>query len=64
MVFQYMSENVKVSLYVPERMEQEIDRLVEKGLFTTKTDVYQEALRRLLLDYRDHDVPGKGQKNR
>lgn len=59
MLFQYMSENVKVSFYVPERMEREIDHLVQEGLFTTKTDVYQEALRRLLLEYRGLDVPGK-----
>lgn len=58
-----MSENVKVSFYVPERMEREIERLVREGLFTTKTDVYQEALRRLLLEYRDLDVPGKDRGN-
>jgi Arc/MetJ-type ribon-helix-helix transcriptional regulator len=58
-----MSENVKVSFYVPEQMEQEIDHLVQEGLFTTKTDLYQEALRRLLLDYRDLDVPGKSRGN-
>ncbi len=52
-----MSENVKVSFYVTERIEEEVERLVENGLFTTKTDVYQEALRRLLLEYRDVDEP-------
>lgn len=46
-----MSENVKVSLYLPERMERAVADLVDSGYFTTKTDVYQEALRRLLLDY-------------
>ncbi len=48
-----MSDNVKVSLYLPERLEREVEELVEKGRFTTKTDVYQEAVRRLLLEYQD-----------
>ncbi|MFB6077081.1 MAG: hypothetical protein ABEK12_03050 [Candidatus Nanohaloarchaea archaeon] len=47
-----MSENVKVSLYLPEDLEEQVEDLVEAGTFTTKTDVYQEAIRRLLLDYR------------
>lgn len=46
-----MGENVKVSLYLPERLEEKVEELVEAGTFTTKTDVYQEAVRRLLLDY-------------
>lgn len=48
-----MSDNRKVSFYVPERIEEEVESLVEEGLFTTKTDVYQEALRRLLVEYND-----------
>lgn len=47
-----MAENTKVSFYVPAEIETEVEALVEEGLFTTKTDVYQEALRRLLIEYR------------
>lgn len=59
MLFQYMPESVKVSLYVTEQLDRAVERLVERGLFTTKTDVYQEALRRLLLEYRE-DVGSRG----
>lgn len=51
-----MSDNVKVSFYIPRELEQEIGRMVERGLFTTKTDVYQEALRRLLIDYQRFEL--------
>lgn len=62
MLFQYMPESVKVSFYVTERIDEEVDELVQNGLFTTKTDVYQEALRRLLLEYTDvnEDRPQNG----
>ncbi len=58
-----MSESVKVSFYVTERIEEDVEQLVESGLFTTKTDVYQEALRRLLLEYQDADESVSSRRN-
>lgn len=51
-----MSDNVKVSFYIPQELDREIEEMVDQGLFTTKTDVYQEALRRLLLDYQEFQL--------
>lgn len=46
-----MSDNVKESFYLPQVLDAAVEGLVADGAFTTKTDVYQEAVRRLLLDY-------------
>ncbi len=44
-------ENRKVSFYLPAPVADAVTELVEDGVFTTKTDLYQEAVRRLLLSY-------------
>ena len=35
---------------LPEQLEREVDKLVEKGFYTNKSDVIRDAVRRLVLE--------------
>lgn len=45
-----------VSVRLSDELNEEIDRLVEEGLFKDKTDAFHEAVRLLLLQYDDYDL--------
>ena len=41
----------KLSISLPEQMDAEIEELVKKGVFSTKTAVIEEGLRMLFMKY-------------
>lgn len=45
-----------VSVRLSDELNEEIDRMVEKGLFKDKTDAFHEAVRLLMLQYQDYDL--------
>ena len=45
-----------VSVRLSERLNQEIDYMVEEGIFKDKTDAFHEAVRLLLKEYDDLDI--------
>jgi len=42
-----------VSVRLSDRLNDELDRLVEEGVFKDKTDAFHEAVRQLLRDYEE-----------
>lgn len=45
-----------VSVRLSDQLNDEIEEMVEKGLFKDKTDAFHEAVRLLLLKYQDVDL--------
>lgn len=45
---------------LPEGIVHEVDRLVERGLYTNKSDVIRDALRKLILEKQIGSVPNTG----
>ncbi|MFB6145225.1 MAG: ribbon-helix-helix domain-containing protein [Candidatus Nanohaloarchaea archaeon] len=45
-----------VSVRLSDELNEEIDRMVEDGLFKDKTDAFHEAVRLLLLKYDDFEL--------
>lgn len=45
-----------VSVRLSDRLNEEIERMVEQGLFKDKTDAFHEAVRLLMLKYRDVEL--------
>ncbi|HIG96521.1 TPA: ribbon-helix-helix protein, CopG family [Candidatus Woesearchaeota archaeon] len=45
---------------VPEGLMKEVDKLVDNGLYTNKSDVIRDALRKLILDKQIGTVPHTG----
>ena len=45
---------------LPEGLMQEVDVLVEKGLYTNKSEVIRDALRQLILERQIGSVPNTG----
>lgn len=45
-----------VSVRLSDRLNEEIDEMVESGLFKDKTDAFHEAVRLLLQEYDDLDI--------
>ncbi|MDO8655896.1 MAG: ribbon-helix-helix domain-containing protein [Nanoarchaeota archaeon] len=45
---------------LPEGLMQEVDVLVEKGLYTNKSEVIRDALRQLILERQLGSVPNTG----
>ncbi len=45
---------------LPQGLMQEVDKLVDKGLYTNKSDVIRDALRRLILQRQIGSVPNRG----
>jgi len=45
---------------LPEGIVHEVDRLVEKGLYTNKSDVIRDALRKLILEKQIGSIPDTG----
>ncbi len=45
-----------VSVRLSDELNEEIDRMVEEGLFKDKTDAFHEAVRLLLLQYEDYSL--------
>ena len=43
----------RITLNITEQMDEEIEELVNKGVFSTKTAVIEEALRMLFIKYSD-----------
>lgn len=57
----YYSSIVEVAqVRLPEGIVQEVDRLVERGLYTNKSDVIRDALRKLILEKQIGSVPNTG----
>ena len=44
-------ETKKLSLLLPAPMYDSLESLVESGIFSSKTDIIREAIRRLTLEY-------------
>lgn len=42
-----------ISVKLPVRLLQGVDRLIEEGYFQNRSDAFREAVRRLLVTYRD-----------
>jgi Arc/MetJ-type ribon-helix-helix transcriptional regulator len=47
-----MATTVKVSARIPKGLAKRMDRLVEEGLYSSRSEVIKDALRRFLLDER------------
>lgn len=45
-----------VSVRLSDELNEEIDRMVENGVFKDKTDAFHEAVRLLLLKYKEFDL--------
>lgn len=45
-----------VSVRLSDELNDELDRMVESGLFKDKTDAFHEAVRLLLLNYDDYEL--------
>ncbi|MBU0459998.1 MAG: ribbon-helix-helix domain-containing protein [Candidatus Woesearchaeota archaeon] len=45
---------------LPERLMEEVDNLVDKGLYTNKSDVIRDALRKLILEKQIGTIPNTG----
>lgn len=45
-----------VSVRLSDELNEELDRLVEEGVFKDKTDAFHEAVRLLLLKYDDYEL--------
>ncbi|MFB6144581.1 MAG: type II toxin-antitoxin system ParD family antitoxin [Candidatus Nanohaloarchaea archaeon] len=45
-----------VSVRLSDRLNEEIEAMVEAGLFKDKTDAFHEAVRLLLKEYDDLDI--------
>lgn len=45
---------------LPQGIIEEVDRLVERGLYTNKSDVVRDALRRLILEKQVGSIPNIG----
>ena len=45
-----------VSVRLSDELNDELDRMVDEGLFKDKTDAFHEAVRLLLLQYDDYDL--------
>lgn len=45
---------------LPEGLMQEVDELVSKGLYTNKSDVIRDAIRKLILEKQIGSVPNTG----
>ena len=44
---------------LPDGLSKEIDTLVEKGLYSTKSDVVRDAVRKLILEKHVGSIPNK-----
>ena len=45
---------------LPEGLIREIDRLVDRGIYTSKSDVVRDALRKLVLEKQIGSIPNNG----
>ena len=45
-----------VSVRLSDQLNDEIERMVEEGMFKDKTDAFHEAVRLLLLKYQDLEI--------
>ncbi len=45
-----------VSVRLSDRLNEELDQMVEEGLFKDKTDAFHEAVRLLLKEYDDLEL--------
>lgn len=45
---------------LPEGIIEEVDKLVERGFYTNKSDVVRDALRRLILERQIGSIPNTG----
>lgn len=45
-----------VSVRLSDELNEELDRMVEEGLFKDKTDAFHEAVRMLMLKYDDYEI--------
>jgi len=45
---------------LPEGLIKEMDKLVDKGMYTNKSDVVRDALRRLILEKQIGSIPNTG----
>jgi len=46
-------KDVLLHIRVPEKLKQQIDQLIEIGLFNNKAEVIREGIRELLLKYQE-----------
>jgi len=46
---------------LPEGLITEIDKLVDKGFYTNKSDVIRDAIRKLVLEKQIGSIPGTGE---
>jgi Arc/MetJ-type ribon-helix-helix transcriptional regulator len=45
-----------VSVRLSDKLNEEVDRMVDEGLFKDKTDAFHEAVRLLIMNYKDLDL--------
>jgi len=45
---------------LPEGLEKELDVLVKRGIYTNKSDVIRDAIRRLILEKQIGSIPNTG----
>jgi Arc/MetJ-type ribon-helix-helix transcriptional regulator len=45
---------------LPEGLVKEVDRLVDKGMYSNKSDVIRDAIRKLILEKQIGSIPNKG----
>ena len=51
-----MATTIKVSTRLPSRIVKEIDKLVESGLFTNRSDFIEEAVRQYLRELKKEEL--------
>lgn len=45
---------------LPEGLTEEVDKLVDKGLYSSKSDVIRDAIRKLILEKQVGSIPNTG----
>ena len=55
MVDDYGEMSTQLSITVSDQMDEEIEKLVERGVFSSKTSVIEEGLRMVFYHYQEFD---------
>jgi Arc/MetJ-type ribon-helix-helix transcriptional regulator len=61
MYYNYITMSMTTTqVRLPEGLVKEVDRLVDKGLYSNKSDVIRDAIRKLILEKQIGSIPNKG----
>lgn len=61
MYYNHMAKQMLVSqVRIPEKLIEEVNKLVKKGFYSSKSDVIREAIRKLVLEKQIGSIPNIG----